>query len=186
MFERYTEKARRTIFFARYEASQLGGPAIEAEHLLLGLLRENQGLFQKFFPTPETVSAAIRAEIERSNTFREKVSASVDLPLSPSAKRVLMNAAAESEKRHDRHIGPEHLLLGIIREEASIASQALIRHGLTAEKVIASIGGEAEPHDVPTNNNDRIMFVMLLDLLVRRGVISEDERRAILDVGASR
>lgn len=185
MFERYTEKARRTIFFARYEASQLGGPAIEVEHLLLGLLRENPEIIGKLFPAPET-AAAIRAEIERSNTFHEKVSASVDLPLSPMAKRVLMNAAAESEKRHDRHIGPEHLLLGIIREEASLASQALMRHGLTAEKVITLMGGEVERFVSRTNYDAEIMIDMLLDLLVHKRVISEDERRAILDAGAGR
>jgi len=185
MFERYSEKARRVIFFARYEASQLGGPAIEVEHLLLGLLRENQDLFQKFFPAPETV-AAIRAEIERGNTFHEKVSASVDMPLSPSAKRVLMHAAAESEKRHHRHIGPEHLLLAVIQEEASLASQALMRHGLTAEKVIGLVGGEVELFVSRTNYDAEIMIDMLLELLVQRAVISEDERRAILDAGAGR
>jgi ATP-dependent Clp protease ATP-binding subunit ClpC len=186
MFERYTEKARRTIFFARYEASLLGGPAIEVEHLLLGLLRENQGLFQQFFPSPGTVSAAIRAEIERSSTIHERLSASVDMPLSSSAKRVLMSAAAESQKRGHRHIGPEHLLLAVIQEEASLASQALIRHGLTAEKVITLMGGEVERFVSRTNYDAEIMIDMLLDLLVHKRVISEDERRAILDAGAGR
>jgi ATP-dependent Clp protease ATP-binding subunit ClpC len=183
MFEKYTEKARRTIFFARYEASRLGGPMIEVEHILLGLLRENPELFGQFFPAAQTAAAAIRAEIEQSKPVSEKLSASVDLPLAPSAKRVLMNAAAESEKRNHRHIGVEHLLLGVMQEEASLASQALMRHGLTAERVVASMGGEAELSDVPTSYNTQAMFDMLLDVLVHRKVISEDERRAIMKAG---
>ena len=89
MFERYTEKARRVIFFARYEASQLGAQAIEAEHILLGLLREDKQLTQKFFRSPDSTIKSIRKEIEGRTPLRDKVSASVDMPLSQSAKRVL-------------------------------------------------------------------------------------------------
>ena len=60
MFERYTEKARRVIFFARYEASQFGAHAIEPEHVLLGLLREDKLLAQSIFTTPYTTPLAIR------------------------------------------------------------------------------------------------------------------------------
>ena len=60
MFERYTEKARRVIFFARYEASQFGAQAIEAEHILLGLLREDKQLTQKFFRSPHSTVESIR------------------------------------------------------------------------------------------------------------------------------
>src|SRR5215468_8438858 len=125
MFERYTEKARRVIFFARYEASQFGAQAIEAEHILLGLLREDKQLSHKFFRTPHSTVESIRKEIEGRTILREKVSASVDLPLSPSAKRVLIYAADESERLGHRHIGTEHLLLGILREEKSPAAEIL-------------------------------------------------------------
>jgi len=64
MFERYTERARRVIFFARYEASQYGSPYIETEHLLLGLLREDRAL-TKWFPDQSNVEPEIRAEIEK-------------------------------------------------------------------------------------------------------------------------
>src|SRR6266571_4237997 len=89
MFERYTEKARRVIFFARYEASQFGAHAIDSEHILLGLLREDKQLTQKFFRSPHSTVESIRREIESRTPLRDKVSASVDLPLSSSAKRVL-------------------------------------------------------------------------------------------------
>src|SRR5437867_10936503 len=104
MFERYTEKARRVIFFARYEASQFGAKSIEAEHILLGLLREDKQLTQRFFRSPHSTVESIRREIESRTTFGDKVSASVDLPLSGSAKRVLSYAADESELFGHRHI----------------------------------------------------------------------------------
>ena len=96
MFERYTEKARRTIFFARYEASQFGSPFIEAEYLLLGLLRENKTLVNRFLHSHAAVES-IRKQIEAHATPREKVSTSVDLPLSQECKRVLTYGAEESE-----------------------------------------------------------------------------------------
>ena len=86
MFERYTEKARRVIFFARYEASQFGSPYIETEHLLLGLLREDKALANRFLRSHAAVDS-IRKQIEGHATIREKVSTSVDLPLSHECKR---------------------------------------------------------------------------------------------------
>jgi ATP-dependent Clp protease ATP-binding subunit ClpC len=130
MFERYTEKARRVIFFARYEASQFGAQAIEAEHILLGLLREDKTIAQKYFRSPNSTVEQIRREIESRSVMRDKIHASVDLPLSPSAKRVLSYAADESERLQHRHIGTDHLLLGILREEKSPAAVILFERGL--------------------------------------------------------
>jgi len=73
MFERYTEKARRVIFFARYEASQFGAPAIEPEHLLLGLMREDKTLTGRFFPRAQVSIESIRKEIEGRTLLREKI-----------------------------------------------------------------------------------------------------------------
>src|ERR1035441_8032903 len=87
MFERYTEKARRVIFFARYEASQFGSPYIETEHLLLGLLREDNPMVSRHLRSHAAVES-IRKQIEGHTTIREKVSTSVDLPLSNECKRV--------------------------------------------------------------------------------------------------
>jgi ATP-dependent Clp protease ATP-binding subunit ClpC len=114
MFDRFTEKARRVIFFARYEASQFGSPCIETEHLLLGLLREDRELASRFL-------RSIRKQIEAHTTLREKVSTSVDLPLSHECKRVLAYAAEEAERLKQEHIGVEYLLLGLLREEKGFA-----------------------------------------------------------------
>ena len=134
MFERYTEKARRTIFFARYEASQFGSPLIESEHLLLGLLREDKALTHRFLSSHASVES-IRKQIEGRTLIREKVSTSVDLPLSNECKRVLKYAADEAERLSHKHIGTEHLLLGLLCEEKCFAAELLREQGLTIDRL---------------------------------------------------
>src|ERR1700723_1531162 len=134
MFERYTEKARRVIFFARYEASQFGSPYIETEHLLLGLLREDKALTNRFLRSHASVES-IRKQIEAHTTIREKVSTSVDLPLSNECKRVLAYAAEEAERLGHKHIGTEHLLLGLLREEKCFAAEILQERGLKLAQI---------------------------------------------------
>jgi len=129
MFERYTERARRVIFFARYESSQFGSTTIETEHFLLGLLREDRNLTNRFLRDASSIES-IRKEIEGRSTIREKVSTSIDLPLSQECRRILGYANEESEKLGHRHIGTEHLLLGILREEGCMAAQILNERGL--------------------------------------------------------
>jgi ATP-dependent Clp protease ATP-binding subunit ClpC len=129
MFERYTERARRVIFFARYEASQFGSTTIETEHLLLGLIREDKNLTTRFLRNSSSIEN-IRKEIEGRTTIREKVSTSIDLPLSNECKRILAFAAEEAERLNHRHIGTEHLLLGILREEKCVAAEILHERGL--------------------------------------------------------
>ncbi len=139
MFERYTEKARRVIFFARYEASQFGSPYIETEHLLLGLLREDKALTNRFLRSHASVES-IRKQIEAHTTIREKVSTSVDLPLSNECKRVLAYAAEEAERLGHKHIGTEHLLLGLLREEKCFASEILQERGLKLAQIREDLG----------------------------------------------
>jgi ATP-dependent Clp protease ATP-binding subunit ClpC len=128
MFERYTEKARRVIFFARYEASQFGSPCIETEHLLLGLLREIRHL-RIAFCAPARRWSPFASRSKAHTTLREKVSTSVDLPLSHECKRVLAYAAEEAERLNHKHIGTEHLLLGLLREEKCFAADILHERG---------------------------------------------------------
>jgi catechol 2,3-dioxygenase-like lactoylglutathione lyase family enzyme len=134
MFERYTEKARRTIFFARYEASQFGSPEIEPEFILLGLLREDRALSARFLPSLNTTEGLHR-EIERHRRPGEKIPTFADLPLSNECKHVLANAAEEAELLGHGYIGPEHLLLGILREEQSFAAKLLQRNGVDIQVV---------------------------------------------------
>ncbi len=134
MFERYTEKARRVIFYARYEASTYGSPYIETEHLLLGLLREDRAL-AKWFPGESDVESEIRSEIEKRIPRRERISTSVEMPLTADCKKVLTLAAETSERLGHRMVETEHLLIGILRVEASLAAQILIARGVKPEPI---------------------------------------------------
>src|SRR5437879_11271462 len=129
VFERYTEKARRVIFFARYEASQYGSPYIETEHLLLGLMREDKALANRFLRTHGSIES-IRKEIESRITIRERISTSVEVPLSQECKRILNCAAEEAERLGHKHVGTEHLLLGILREKKCFGAEILAERGL--------------------------------------------------------
>src|ERR671927_140866 len=135
MFERYTERARRVLFFARYEASQLGSISIETEHLLLGLIREGKGLTSRIFARSHLSLENIRKEIEGRTVFREKVSTSVEIPFSAETKRVLQFAAEEADRLLHNYIGTEHLLLGILREERSVAATILMEKGMRLNTV---------------------------------------------------
>lgn len=129
MFERYTETARRAIFFARYEASQFGSSFIDSEHLLLGLVRE--GAFLK-----ECLSAdSLRSRIEQRRPLQPRVGTSVDLPLSLDGKRILAFGAEEAERLGHHAITPEHLLLGICRVENCLAAELLREQGFRREAV---------------------------------------------------
>jgi len=134
MFERYTEKARRVIFFARYEASQYGSPYIETEHLLLGLLREDRAL-AKWFPGESSVEPGIRTEIEGQITQRERISTAVEVPLTEECAKVLKLAGEEADRLGHRHVGTEHVLVALIRVEGSLASKLLRKRGLKPEAI---------------------------------------------------
>ena len=144
MFERYTETARRVIFFARYEASQFGSAYIESEHLLLGLLREDKALANRFLHSHAAVES-IRKEIEGRSDVRSATSTSVDLPLSHISKRVLAYAAEEGERLSHKHIGTEHLLLGLLREEKCLAAEILNGRGLNLSTIREELG--RQPHE---------------------------------------
>lgn len=119
MFERYTEKARRVIFFARYEASQYGSLYIETEHMLLGLLREDPNL-TRLLPNMKSVDE-IRREAELHIEARERISTSVEIPLSAQCKRALNLAAEEADRLASHSICTEHLLLGLLRIKDGLA-----------------------------------------------------------------
>ena len=143
MFERYTEKARRVIFFARYEASQVGSPYIESEHLLIGLLRESGHELRRYLGS-RVAGEELRAEIAASTLRREPTSTSVDLPLSNECKRILAYSAEEAERLAHQHIGTEHLLLGILREKGCLAAQLLSERGLQLEATRTMIAADAK------------------------------------------
>jgi uncharacterized protein (TIGR03435 family) len=135
MFERYTERARRVFFFARYEAGVAGSLTVEPEHLLLALIRDGKGLSARVFERARVSPDEVRSAIESRTTRREETSSGDDLPLSASTKQVLEFAAQESDRLLHNYVGTEHLLLGVFREERSLAASILSEHGLQINQV---------------------------------------------------
>jgi hypothetical protein len=142
MFQRYTENARRAIFYARFEASQYGSHIIDTEHLLLGLLREDHAL-AKWFPGEKYFEQEIRAEIERHIARGERISTSIEVPLSADSKKVLLLASETSDRLGLAHVEPVHILIGLLGVETSLAAQILTHRGLKAGPMIAQL--ESEP-----------------------------------------
>jgi hypothetical protein len=130
MFERFTEKARRVIFFARYEASQYGSQTIETEHMLLGLLREDSSLRMRLLSQPGAVES-IRKQIEKAITPRERIPTTVEVPLSPECREALNLSVEEAERLGHKHIGTEHILLGLLTIDKSTAATILAAHKVT-------------------------------------------------------
>jgi hypothetical protein len=153
MFERFTERARRVIFFARYEASVYGSTYIDTEHLLLGWLREDQGLAKTVFARNSL--AEIRAEIDGHLTRKVPIPTSVEIPLSAESKRVLNLATKESENLGSSHIGTEHLLLGMLAVEGSVAAHILQEQGVTAADVRERLSKSEIIHDSIRDGADK-------------------------------
>jgi ATP-dependent Clp protease ATP-binding subunit ClpC len=145
VFDRYTEQARKTIFFARYEASQFGNPEIQTEHLLLGILREDAALATRVLGSAERLDSMRRRIEESIVRGKEKLAVSVDLPFSQPCKRALAYGAEEAERLKQSHIGPEHLLVGLFREEKSLAAQIMAAQGLTLAKLRVEAARTASP-----------------------------------------
>jgi hypothetical protein len=157
MFERYTERARRVIFFARYEASQFGSAAIESEHFLLGLIREDEKGIQRFLPSSTSIEA-IFSQIEDQVPIHEKTPTSVEIPLSDECRRILSNTAEESIGLGRPHIDTSHLLLGILREGNCIAAKVLTGLGLELTSVREEIRRQPTPEPEATIGRTMLMF----------------------------
>ncbi|HXN17664.1 MAG TPA: Clp protease N-terminal domain-containing protein [Candidatus Binatus sp.] len=159
MFERYTQSARRAIFFASYEASNYGSPCIETEHLLLGVLRESKGCII-WFPGQFNVGPDIRSEIEKRITRRDRIPTSSEFPLSDECKKVLKLAAETAERLAHLRIEPEHMLIGILRVEKSLAAQILIARGLKADPILERLAKDPDKRDY---NSDAPSVLAILE-----------------------
>jgi ATP-dependent Clp protease ATP-binding subunit ClpC len=166
MFERYTERARRALFFARYEASQMGSVTLEPEHILLGLLREPRGIIGPILSRAHLALEQVATDLYERSSHREKVATSVEIPFTAAARRVLTGAAEEADRLRHGYIGTEHLLLGLLREDAGAATDILHEHGLHLENVRAEVAridegtGEHAPGAVSADDTRmRIVFI---------------------------
>jgi ATP-dependent Clp protease ATP-binding subunit ClpC len=131
MFERFTERARKVIILAREEAIRLGHNFVGTEHLLLGLIREGDGLAVAILKKLNVNIAAVKGEIEKIVSAGSEFSPAGEIPFTPQAKKVLEYAISEARSLGHNYIGTEHLLLGLIREGEGIASLVLRDFGVS-------------------------------------------------------
>lgn len=149
MFRRFTQRARNAVIHAQEEARQLNHPAIGTEHILLGLLREGEGVGARALLNMGLDLEKVRQEITRligeNNANTERGAG--DLPITPRTKKVFNLAFDEARLQGVNYVGTEHLLLALIREEEGVAGQVLISMGVRLEQlreqVMLLLGGEA-------------------------------------------
>ena len=139
MFNRFTERARKVILLAKEEAKRFNHDYMGTEHILLGLIREGEGVaaavLQKLGLSPEK----IRLEVEKLVQSGPTTMVSGDIPFTPKAKKVIELAMEEARSLGHNYIGTEHLLLGLIREGEGVASQVLMNLGLDLNRVRSEV-----------------------------------------------
>ncbi|MCX5669245.1 MAG: ATP-dependent Clp protease ATP-binding subunit [Candidatus Omnitrophica bacterium] len=148
MFNRFTERARKVIILAKEEARRFNHDYIGTEHILLGLIREGEGVAAAVLQKLEVSLENIRLEIEKLVQPGPATQIIGDIPFTPRAKKALELAAEEARSLGHNYIGTEHLLLGLIREGEGIASQVLLNLGMDLNSVrneVMSLLGSALP-----------------------------------------
>ena len=134
MFERFTERARQVVVLAQEEARTLKHNYIGTEHILLGLLREEDGLAARVLEGLEITVEEVRAQVIRIVGSGEEV-ASGQIPFTPRAKKVLELALREALSLGHNYIGTEHILLGLVRENEGVAARILADFDADSEKI---------------------------------------------------
>lgn len=154
MWQRFTERARKVVFYAQEEAGRLGENYVSTEHLLLGLVRENDSVAARILDRIGVSLGRIRSEIERQ-VARGDGRLGQDMQLTPRAKRVIDLAYDEARQLNNNYIGTEHLLLGLIREGEGLAGRTLSKLGVDLERTRREVmhlqdgGGENGPNGQP-------------------------------------
>ena len=154
MFEKYNEKARRALFFARYEASKLGSRVIESEHILLGILREGEESVIELLRRFSLRAEDLRREIEGEKVFVERISSTAELPLSEESKKILAYASHEADSMTHPAVGSEHLLVGIMRVEGCMAMRILAQHNLDVFALREEVLSLAKERDASQQKKD--------------------------------
>jgi len=154
MWQRFTERARRVIFFAQEEAGRLGENFVTTEHLLLGLVRENDSVAARILERMGVSLNRIRSEIERQVT-RGDGRLGQDMQLTPRAKRVIDLAYDEARQLNNNYIGTEHLLLGLIREGEGLAARVLAKLGVDLERTRREVMSLQDSDTSPTATKSR-------------------------------
>jgi ATP-dependent Clp protease ATP-binding subunit ClpC len=135
MFDRFTERARKVILLAKEEAKRFNHDYIGTEHILLGLIKEGEGVAAAVLQNLGLNLDMIRLEVEKLVQPGPSTVTSGDIPFTPKAKKVIELAMDEAKSLGHNYIGTEHLLLGLIRESEGVAAQVLMNLGLDLSKV---------------------------------------------------
>jgi ATP-dependent Clp protease ATP-binding subunit ClpC len=138
MFERFTERARQVVVLAQDEARVLRHNYIGTEHLLLGLLREEEGIAARVLESLDITVEEVRAQVGRIVGQGDEVTTG-QIPFTPRAKKVLELALREAQAMGHNYIGTEHVLLGLVRENSGVAARILLDFGADAEKIRSEI-----------------------------------------------
>src|SRR5579875_1111943 len=138
MWQRFTERARKVVFYAQEEAGNLGENYVSTEHLLLGLVRENDSVAVRILDRMGIELGRIRSEIERQ-VARSDSRLGIDMQLTPRAKRVIDLAYDEARQLGNNYVGTEHLLLGLIREDEGLAGRVLTKLGVDLDRTRAEV-----------------------------------------------
>jgi ATP-dependent Clp protease ATP-binding subunit ClpC len=138
MFERFTERARRVVVLAQEEARELDHNYIGTEHLLLGLLREGEGMAARVLDELGISRLAVREQVVKL-IGRGRSTPSGHIPFTPRAKKALELSLREALQLSHNHIGTEHILLGLIREGEGVAAQVLVELGADLNRVRAKV-----------------------------------------------
>src|SRR5512143_2660288 len=134
MFERFTERARQVVVLAQEEARTLKHNYIGTEHILLGLLREEEGLAARVLESLDITVERVRSQVVRIVGSGEEVTAG-QIPFTPRAKKVLELALREALSLGHNYIGTEHILLGLVRENEGVAARILLDFDADSEKI---------------------------------------------------
>ncbi len=134
MFERFTERARQVVVLAQDEARALKHNYIGTEHILLGLLREEEGLAARVLESLDITVEEVRAQVARIVGQGDEVTTG-QIPFTPRAKKVLELALREALSLGHNYIGTEHILLGLVRENEGVAARILLDFDADAEKI---------------------------------------------------
>jgi ATP-dependent Clp protease ATP-binding subunit ClpC len=160
MFERFTERARRVVVLAQEEARALSHNYIGTEHILLGLIHENEGVAAKSLESMGISLDAVRTQVEEI-IGEGRITPSGQIPFTPRAKKVLELSLHESIQLGHNYIGTEHILLGLIREGEGLGAQVLVKLGADLDRVrqqvIEMLSGRhgSEEFDIPTTAAER-------------------------------
>jgi ATP-dependent Clp protease ATP-binding subunit ClpA len=195
MFERFTETARRALFFARYETTAHGGASIEVEHLLLGLQRADRRLLPAVLADGGLSAALLRDTITGRLGAQPRVAVSVEIPFSQAAIAALEGAKREADSLGHQSIDAGHLLLGILSADGSSATAFLREHGITSERVRQCVAAPAaadagEPgveRDLGRPAGDSVLATAMLDairvlaLQLAQPTLEPEVRRGLFD-----